>query len=80
MKPFKGSSNKLGPLDSLGKRIYEPPVEWHNSIMDIHIRVETVLYPIRQAILTPIKVTSNKLEKVLILSKSQGHVALTVVL
>ena len=63
MKPFKGSSNKLGPLDSLSKQIYEPPVEWHNSIMAIHIRVEAVLYSIHQAILTPIKVTSNKLEK-----------------
>ena len=68
MKPFKGSSNKLGPLDSLGKQIKEPPVKWHNSITAIHIRVEVVLYPIRQAILTPIKVTTNKLEKVLILS------------
>ena len=68
MKPFKGSSNKLRPLDSLGKQILEPLVEWHNSITDIHIRVEAILYPIRQAILMPIKVTSNKLEKVLILS------------
>ena len=68
MKPFKGSSNKLGPLIHLANRYRNPPVEWHNSIMGIHIRVEAVLYPIRQAILTPIKVTSNKIEKVLILS------------
>ena len=52
LKPFKGSSNMLGPLDSLSKQIQEPSVEWHNSIMAIHIRVEAVLYPIRQAILT----------------------------
>ena len=68
MKPFKGSSNKLGPLDSLGKQIYEPPIEWHNFITTIHIRVEVVLYPIRQAILIPRKVTTNKLEMVHILS------------
>ena len=49
-------------------RYRNPSVEWHNSITAIHIRVEVVLYPIRQAILTPIKVTANKLEKVLILS------------
>ena len=48
--------------------------------MAIHIRVEAVLYPIRQAILMPIKVTTNKLEKVLILSQSQSHVALIAVL
>ena len=68
MNPFKGLSNKLGPIDLVGKQIYEPPLELHNSIMVIHIRVEDVLYPIRQAIFTPIKITSNKLEKVLILS------------
>ena len=44
------------------------PVEWHNSIVAIHIRVEVVLNLIHQAILTPMKVTTNKLEKALILS------------
>ena len=68
IKPFKGSSNKLEPLDSLDKQIQEPPVEWYNDTQPIHVRVEAVLYPIRQAILTPMKVTTNKLEKVLILS------------
>ena len=69
MKPFKGSSNKLGLLGfQLASRYRNPPVEWHNSITAVHIIVEVVLYPIRQAILTPIKVTTNKLEKVLILS------------
>ena len=63
MKPFKGSSNKLGPLDSLDKQMYEPLSRGHNDTQPIHKGTEAVLYPIRQAILTPIKVTSNKLEK-----------------
>ena len=69
MKPFKGSSNKLGPLGFTWQvDVGTPSLEWHNSFTAIHIRVEAVLYPIRQAILTLIKVTSNKLENVLILS------------
>ena len=36
------------------------PVEWHNSITAIHIRVEVVLYPIYQAILTPIKINRKQ--------------------
>ena len=69
MKPFKGLSNKLGLLGfQLASRYRNPLVEWHNSFTAIHIRVEAVLYPIRQAILMPIKVTTNKLEQVLILS------------
>jgi hypothetical protein len=67
MKSFKGSSNKLGPLGFLGRQMYEPPFEWHNSFAAIHIRIGAVLYPTWQAPFAPFRVTTDKLKKVLIL-------------
>jgi hypothetical protein len=65
IKPLKGSSNKSKSLDSLGRQMYEPLFKWHTSFTAILIRLEVVLHPTCQAILTPIKVTTNKLENVL---------------
>jgi hypothetical protein len=63
MKSFEDSSNKLGPLDFTRQIDVEPPSKWHNNTKPIHMRTETALYPIRQAILTPKRNTTNKLEK-----------------
>ena len=68
MKYFKGSSNKLGPLDFCGLRMWGSPSDRHNDAQPIHMRIKAALYPIWQDIPTPMKVTTNKLEKVLILS------------
>jgi hypothetical protein len=43
-------------------------------------RLEAVLHPTCQAILTPIKVTTNKLEKGLLNNYCQSHIALTAIL
>jgi hypothetical protein len=52
MKPFKGSSNKLGPLGFQSQ-----------SVWFYHAGIHSLLFPICAT-----RVTSNKLEKVLILS------------
>jgi hypothetical protein len=52
IKPFKGSSNKLGPLGFQSQSV------WYN-----HIGIHSLLF-----LICTIRVTSNKLEKVLILS------------
>jgi hypothetical protein len=67
MKSFKGSSNKLWPLDFTRQTDVEPPSKWHNNTQPIHMRIEATLYLIRQAILTLKRNTTNNLEKVLIL-------------
>ena len=78
MRHFKGSSNKLGPLGSWQGDV-EPPSIWHKDAQPIHIGTEAALYPAWQAAYAPFRVTSNKLEKVLILNQNQSHIALTVV-
>ena len=72
MNPFKGSSNKLGLLGICG-----PPL----GVARVGIAARYI-HPSRKGNIPScaIKVTTNKLEKVLIISKSQSHIVLTAVL
>jgi hypothetical protein len=68
MKYFKGSLNKLGLLGfQSASRCRNPLFKWHKSFTTILIRIEVIIYPSRQALFTPFPVTTNKLEKILIL-------------
>ena len=81
MKSFKGSSNKLvAVIGFQSAREYRAPLPIAHSAQAIHIGTEAALYSARQAPFAPFRVTTNKLEKVLLLIQSQSHVALIVVL
>jgi hypothetical protein len=43
-----------------------------HSFPAIHMGLEAVLYPNRQVLLTPIKVTANKLEKVFQITRARA--------
>jgi hypothetical protein len=80
MKPFMGFSNMLGPLGFLGRQIYEP--SFHMAQIFRGYTHKNRGSPILN-VASPfcaIKVTSNKLEKVLLLNLNQSHVTLTVAL
>ena len=66
MKCFKGSSNKLGPLGFTWQAVVGP---LPNGTFDAsYTRIEAALYPSYQAPFVPFWVTTNKIEKVLLLN------------